>query len=143
MDKIASWACHATRKKVGVALSGGGIEGFLYQLGVLFALEKALEGEGLHKASVFAGMSSGSIAGAMFAAGVPTIEVLRALHKKSSVLPPLTSSTIFDVAGMDIGQRLIKQSFAAMSLKPLKWLSQSARIFPTGFLRGDRLEQYF
>ncbi len=56
--------------KLGVALSGGGARGFAH-VGALKALEEA----GL-KPDIIAGVSAGSVAGVMYAAGVPLDEML-------------------------------------------------------------------
>ncbi len=58
------------RYKLGVALSGGGARGFAH-VGALKALEEA----GL-KPDIIAGVSAGSVAGVMYAAGVPLDEML-------------------------------------------------------------------
>ena len=54
-------------QRVGVAMSGGGLEGMLYQIGVLYALERAIHGRTLRDANVFSGVSSGSIGSALMA----------------------------------------------------------------------------
>jgi len=48
--------------RIGVALSGGGLEGFLYQLGVIYALERCISGKSIRHVDVYSGVSSGSIA---------------------------------------------------------------------------------
>lgn len=56
--------------KLGIALSGGGARGFAH-IGALKAIEEA----GL-KPDVIAGVSAGSIAGVLYAAGIPLDEIL-------------------------------------------------------------------
>ncbi len=129
--------------KVGMALSGGGMEGFLYQLGVMHALDQALENKSLRKCKVVSGVSSGALAGAMFASGMPFQEVIRSLHRKSDLLPTLSSQTIFDLAGTEITRRVVKQSLTWGGMDPRRWLNKTLRSIPTGFFKGDNLETYF
>ena len=131
------------KEKVGMALSGGGIEGFLYQVGALYALEQALEKKSLQSCKVVSGVSSGAIAGALFASGLPIQEVIRSLHHKSDLLPPMTSATIFDLAGTEISKRVIKQSLQWKGTSARKWLNDTLRSIPTGFFKGENLEEFF
>jgi predicted acylesterase/phospholipase RssA len=130
-------------ERVGMALSGGGIEGFLFQIGCLWALERATHARSLKACNVFSGVSSGSIAAALMAGKVPTLEVIKALHRSSEVLPPLSSSTLFDLAGRDIFKRLITQTLGWAGLDPQKWINKTMRSIPTGFFKGDSLRDYF
>ena len=131
--------------KTGIALSGGGVEGFLYQLGVLYALERALG----HKNSlrsgtkVISGVSSGSIAGSLFACKIPIDEVIRSIYRKSEKLPQLTSTSLFDLAGTDILKRILKESTSWAGLSPQKWIDKTLRAIPTGIFKGQALENYF
>jgi len=130
----------------GIAFSGGGLEGFLFQLGCLHAIERSLdkgEGRGLDQAVVYSGVSSGSIMAAMTAGGVPTTEVIKALHGKSQTLPPLSSGILFDVAGVDIARRIGIESLSWSGLDPQKWVNKILRAFPTGFFKGEALKKYF
>ena len=129
--------------RVGLSLSGGGLEGFLYQLGCLYALEQSVEGRELNHVDVVSGVSSGSIVGSLFAAGISLDEVIKSLHQKSDLLPSLTSGAIFDIAGLEIAQRLMKQSLGWAGLSPQKWLSKISGSVPTGFFRGSKLELFF
>ncbi len=131
------------RSRIGVALSGGGVEGFLYQLGVMYALERALDGKSIHAASVFSGVSSGSICAAVLAAKIPLIEVIKAVHKKSDLLPPLNSSTVFDLASREILSRFAAESLVFPGFSPKDWVRQTLRKIPTGFFKGEELRKYF
>lgn len=61
--------------KIGVALSGGGARGFAHA-GALKALEEAG-----YKPDVIAGVSAGSVAGVLYAAGLPPEEILTLFSK--------------------------------------------------------------
>ncbi|MFW7377696.1 MAG: patatin-like phospholipase family protein [Oligoflexus sp.] len=129
--------------QVGIALSGGAIEGFLYQIGVMHALQVALTERSIYEVDVISGVSSGSIVGSIIAAKVPVGEVVRMLHEAPSQLPTLKFATIFDLAGMTILRRIAKVSLNIHRLKPKQWLTSTIRSIPTGFFKGDKLENYF
>jgi predicted acylesterase/phospholipase RssA len=126
-----------------MALSGGGLEGFLFQLGVLRALDVGLRGRNLQSIEVFSGISSGSIAASLVAGGVPTLEVIKAMYGKSEILDPLTPSTLYDIAAKDIGRRILRQTTMWTGLEPNKWLRNAMSSIPTGFFKGDALKNYF
>jgi len=141
--KDVLWHGILREQKIGVTLGGGGIEGFLYEIGVLAALEGAFEeGTSLRKCDVISGVSSGAIAGALFASKIPIHEVIKSLRKRSGMLPPLTSSTIFDLAATDISKRFLKQGIAWKGLDPKRWIDMTLKSVPTGFFKGERMEEY-
>lgn len=130
------------QNRVGVALSGGGLEGFMYQLGVLYALEKALKERNLKHADIFAGVSSGAIAGSMLACGVNLRELILAFHGESAIYPDFTSATAFDLAGTHIIRRAARE-FLSLSLNIKQIPAKALRSIPTGFFKGENLENYF
>ncbi len=127
---------------VGMALSGGGLEGFLYQIGALHALNKAISGRSLSSINSFSGISSGSICAALLAGEVPTSEVIRALHGKSDVLDPMVGSILFDLASSEITKRIMKASFSWAGTDPAKWGRKVLQAIPTGFFKGEALKEY-
>ncbi|MFM7461347.1 MAG: patatin-like phospholipase family protein, partial [Burkholderiales bacterium] len=50
----------APRAKIGLALAGGGPLGAMYEIGVLMALDEALDGLNLNEMDVYVGVSAGS-----------------------------------------------------------------------------------
>jgi predicted acylesterase/phospholipase RssA len=129
-------------QRVGVALAGGGLEGFLYQVGVLHALHKGILGRPLRTVDAYSGVSSGSICAALMAGNVPTAEVIRAMHGKSDVIPSLSGSLLFDVAAVDIGKRIVKQSLGWAGVDPNKWAKKLLASVPTGLFKGEALKSY-
>ena len=121
--------------KVGIALSGGAIEGFLFQIGVLHALNCAFTNRGVSTVDVISGVSSGSIAGSIIATKVPIIEVLRAIHGVETKAPILKLGSLFDFAGFNIFRRFTKVSWNIRKTPITQWLSGFAQSIPTGFLR--------
>jgi predicted acylesterase/phospholipase RssA len=130
------------RPRVGVAMSGGGLEGFLYQLGVTYAIEQSLTGRKLRDADVFSGVSSGSIGTTLLATKVPIVEIIKSMHGQSTMIEPFTSATVFDLAGGSILSRLVRESVSWNGLDPSKWIKQTLKAIPIGFFRGDGFREY-
>lgn len=128
--------------RIGIALSGGGMDGFLYQVGVIHALNAALVDRNLYGIDVISGISSGSLAGAMVAAQVDTGEIIRSVCNAPSKIPHMKSQTLFDIAAIKILKRLVRESIG-WRINPSRWLSYAVKAIPTGFFKGDALEQYF
>lgn len=130
------------RDCVGVALGGGAIEGFLYEIGVIHALNLAMKNRTIYDCDVVSGVSSGSIVGSVLSANVPVAEVIKAMYEHPSKLPPLKISTIFDLAGTDIVKRFTRMATKFHRAKPNQWLASLVRSIPTGFFKGQKLEDY-
>ena len=129
--------------RVGMALSGGGMEGFLYQIGVVHALHAAVTNRSVADIDMISGISSGAIVGGMMAGKIPTEEVILSLHRKSKTLPHFSANTLFDLAGTHIIRRMAREIIHWKTLNPTRWLSNLLRSIPTGFFKGDALEEYF
>lgn len=68
---------HHRRGVVGLALAGGGPEGAIYEIGVLRALDDALDGIDLNDVPVTVGVSAGAFVGACLANGITTAQLVR------------------------------------------------------------------
>ncbi|NRA44399.1 MAG: patatin-like phospholipase family protein [Oligoflexales bacterium] len=128
--------------KVGCAMSGGGMEGFLYQTGCCYALERALSGRSLNECDVYSGISSGSIVSSALAARVPLEEMIKAFLGKSETLPQIKGSILYDVAFAEISRRFMKQTLSWGGSDPHKWAQKAIRSVPTGFFKGDKLKKF-
>jgi NTE family protein len=73
----------APRSKMGLALAGGVLEGGFYEIGVLCALEDAVEGLDFTRADVYVGVSSGAILTALLANGVTPRVLSRAILSRA------------------------------------------------------------
>jgi NTE family protein len=66
-----------TKPKIGLALAGGGPLGAMYEIGVLMALDEALDGLDLNDMDVYVGVSAGSFITAGLANGLKPDEIFR------------------------------------------------------------------
>ncbi|HMF07564.1 MAG TPA: patatin-like phospholipase family protein [Thermoanaerobaculia bacterium] len=67
------------RRRLGLALAGGGVIGGMYEVGVLAALEEKLEGESPF--DIFVGCSAGSVVAALMASGIHALDLYRILDQ--------------------------------------------------------------
>jgi predicted acylesterase/phospholipase RssA len=146
---ILSWLVRLVKKtrdqqqnKVGISLSGGAMEGFLYQVGCCLALEFAMTGRSLYESNYFSGISSGSMVASAFAKNIPLIEIARTIHGKSMMIPEFKGSDLYDFAMIDILKRITRQSMRWSGLDLDKWRDKVSRSVPTGLFRGERLRSY-
>lgn len=73
--------------KMGLACAGGVIEGAIYEIGALNALEEAIAGVRLHELDMYVGVSSGGLISALLANGVSARTLRRAIVSQAE--PPL------------------------------------------------------
>jgi predicted acylesterase/phospholipase RssA len=137
-------SCRSPRnQEFGMALSGGGLDGLLFQLGTLLAIEKAVKGRKFADAKVISGISSGSIVGSIIASGADATELVKAFAGKSDVYPTFTASMIYDFAATRMISRFVKEQLDIRTLLPDQWTKRITRSIPTGIFKGDALEGYF
>lgn len=70
--------------KIGLACAGGVIEGAIYEIGALCALDEAVDGTNLHELDVYVGVSSGALVGGLLANEVSPRELSHAVVSESS-----------------------------------------------------------
>ncbi|PEN12264.1 patatin [Longibacter salinarum] len=70
--------------RIGLACAGGVVEGAIYEVGALRALDEAVDGASLHELDMYVGVSSGALIGSFLANGVPTHELTRAIVSAAS-----------------------------------------------------------
>lgn len=81
-------------RKIGLALAGGGPLGAMYEIGVLMALDEALDGLDLNDVDVYVGVSAGSFITAALANQLKPAEIFRlfienkATHEQTGALKP-------------------------------------------------------
>ncbi len=79
----------AGRRRVGLALAGGGFLGAAYELGVLAALSESIDGLDLTRMDAYVGVSAGSFIAAGLANGVTPHEMVRMFVEAEDADSPL------------------------------------------------------
>lgn len=144
----------AGRSTIGLGCAGGVIEGAVYEIGALCALDEAVEGADLHDLDVYVGVSSGGLVGAMLANEVPVRELSRALL--SDARDPslnLEPEVLFRPAVWEYASRIRRVPRALLStlrhyilnpwdLSLMGLLSTFGSMMPTGFFSNAPLERF-
>jgi predicted acylesterase/phospholipase RssA len=142
------------RSTIGLGCAGGVIEGAVYEIGALSALDEAVEGADLHDLDMYVGVSSGGLIGAMLANGVPARELSRAVISESR--DPnlnLEPEVLFRPAVREFAGRLgrlpgvLASSLRYYAMNPgdislFGLLSTFGSVLPTGFFNNAPLERF-
>ncbi len=142
-----------SNRRFGLALAGGGPLGGIYEVGVLAALDEALEGIDLHEMEVYVGVSAGAFIAANLANGISTERIARIFVSTSSrqhpigrrvfltpawreylrrigALPGALSSTLWDMLRHPIDKGVIGA------------LNNLTRMIPTGIFDNRHIERF-
>ncbi|MEN9528291.1 MAG: hypothetical protein RI932_164 [Pseudomonadota bacterium] len=131
-----------TQQKKSLCISGGGLEGYIYSIGVTNALDDAMDGSACNQFDIFCGVSSGAILAAFLAAGTHSHDILKQLYKRHRKLDPLSLNVIFDLAGGEIVSRIVGVLRMLSTLDPGEVVVRLQRLVPVGFFRGERLKAF-
>lgn len=104
--------------EVGLALAGGGPEGAVYEIGVLRALDEALEGVDFNKLPVYVGVSAGAFIAANLANGITSAQNVRAIFKHEPGEHPFVPQTFFTPA---MGEMLRRSLMTPTLLAEAVW----------------------
>ena len=130
--------------KIAICLAGGGIEGLLYEVGVLRALETFMADRSVVDVDFFCGISAGAILGALLANGVGPEEILRSLEGQGHRIDPIGKWDLFEPNLGEVGSRLLTllSELARGGAGPRGIVSSLTRAVPTAAFSGRRLGRW-
>ncbi len=144
LDAVEALVADQGRGKIALCLAGGGIEGLLYEVGVLRALDRFVLDRRLCDFDLFFGISAGSFLAALLANGVTPDQIVDGLRRGNEQVPRIGRGDLFDPNVREVLQRLAglgrELVGAGTARNPLSALY---RALPSGVFAGDRLERYF
>ena len=144
LDRVDALVAGAGRGKVALCLAGGGIEGMLYEVGVLRAIDSFLDGTRLADIDLFFGISAGSILAALMANGLNPDEIAEGLRRGTDRLDPITRRDVFDPNVRELGARALRMMREIVGRGGARNpLSALYRAIPSAVFAGDRLRAYF
>ena len=127
--------------KVALCLSGGGVEGLLFELGVLRALNAYLERRSIVEFDIFCGVSAGSILAALLANGVEPREIALGLEGREGGLDPVGPHLFYDFDTRYLTRQLLQLSRVLVGHPgPDQLVSRVMKAVPSGLFRGRLLE---
>jgi len=128
--------------KVALCLAGGGVEGLLYELGVIQALDDMLVDKRVNDFDMFFGISAGSIVATYLAFGFEPPELIDAFRNGKGRLPAIKPQVIYDVAVKDA---LVHTLRTVKRNRSMKWNEMAGLLFkliPPGFFKGENIRTY-
>jgi NTE family protein len=93
---------------IGLALAGGVLEGGFYEIGVLCALQDAVEGLDFTKLDVYVGVSSGAVITSLLANGLSPRTLSRAILSRADPEINLDPNILFTPAVREYARRALK-----------------------------------
>lgn len=130
-------------KKTSICISGGGLEGYIYSIGVVNAIDSCLLDKETGDFDIFCGVSSGAIIASTLAVGVHSDDLVRQIYRRHTSLEPLGLNTIFDLAGSEIVRRAFDFVRAFSTFDSGELISRLQNSIPTGFCKGEKLKKFF
>lgn len=132
-----------SHKKTSICISGGGLEGYIYSIGVVNALDDCLLDKETGDFDIFCGVSSGAIIASTLAVGIHSNDLVKQLYRKHTSLEPLGLNTVFDLAGSEIAKRAFDFVRAFSTFDSGELISRLQHSVPTGFFKGEKLKKFF
>jgi predicted acylesterase/phospholipase RssA len=143
----------ASSLKVGLALAGGGPEGAIYEIGVLRALDEALESVDFTDLHVYVGVSAGAFINANLANNITTAQMCRAIVSQEPGEHPFVPETFMTPAlgelvkrGLMIPGLLARSVGDYISNFPRRTLFDSlfrlSRALPVAVFNNEPIRQY-
>lgn len=133
--------------KSALCLSGGGLEGFLFEVGVLKAINAHLQNRSITDFDIFCGISAGSILAAFLANTAEPEQIARALTGNGDAgavtgMEVLSPRIIFDPHVREYLNRVAYLVRQAPVTNISSLFSTALKTIPTGFFRGDNLRAF-
>ncbi|HET8849109.1 MAG TPA: patatin-like phospholipase family protein [Marinobacter sp.] len=95
------------KRRIGLALGGGGPLGGIYEIGALRALDEALDGLDFNNLDVYVGVNAGSFVAANLANQVTTAQLCRIFVRNEAEVHPFHPEVFYRPALREIGRRLL------------------------------------
>jgi predicted acylesterase/phospholipase RssA len=143
VSAIRSLFSQENRGRIALCLAGGGVEGLLYEIGVLRALDEFLTERRVVDIDLFFGISAGAILASFLANGLSPAEIAEGLRRGTNKLDRISRRDIFDPNVGELLSRLggfVKDLMGRGDARNV--VSAAYRAIPTGVFAGDRLTRY-
>jgi predicted acylesterase/phospholipase RssA len=146
-------ASHDRSGRVGLALAGGGPEGAVYEIGVLRALDEAIDGVDFNRLPVYVGVSAGAFLCSNLVNGITPAQNVRAIVKGDPQEHPFHPQTFFTPAlGEMLRRTLMTPALLAEAvydylrhpedLTFVESLLRLSRALPVGVFDNEPIREY-
>jgi predicted acylesterase/phospholipase RssA len=130
------------QNKTSLCISGGGIDGYIYSLGVTRALDEVFLKRSCNDFNIYAGVSSGSLLGSSLAIGLKVSNLVKQIYRKDENLEDMSLKIVFDPA---ISATLKRTSFLVKALTKFdagEIITGLKSLVPVGFFQGVALRKF-
>jgi NTE family protein len=149
----AAPAAAAAAPKIALALAGGGLEGAIYEIGALRALDEACDGLDLNRLFLYVGVSAGAFIAACLANDLTTAQMCRAIVSHEPGEHPFVPETFLTPAvrqwwrGGRSLPRLLGEALAEYWRRPaelslLESLTRLGRALPVALFDNEPIRAY-
>ena len=140
--------------RIALALAGGGLEGAVYEIGALRALEESLEGIDFERdVAIYVGVSAGAFIAACLANGLSTTQLVRSIVKQPGHQHPFVPETFFTPAAGEwlasasrvpglLVDALVDYVRHPADLSLLESLTRLSRALPVGLFDNEPLRVF-
>lgn len=139
--------------RIALALAGGGLEGAIYEIGALRALDEACEGLDLNRLFLYVGVSAGAFIAACLANDLTTAQMCRAIVSHEPGEHPFVPETFLTPAVRQWGRgaaalpRLLGEALTEYWRRPadlslLESLTRLARALPVAMFDNEPIRAY-
>ncbi|MFL5539514.1 MAG: patatin-like phospholipase family protein [Longimicrobiaceae bacterium] len=139
--------------KTGLALAGGVLEGGFYEVGVLCALQDAVEGLDFTRLDVYVGVSSGAVITSLLANGLSPRTLSRAILSRAEPEINLDPNILFTPAVREYARRALKvpglvarwvkrRIERPLDMSAMGWLLELGALTPVGLFDSAPMERY-
>jgi len=138
---------------IGLACAGGGIEGAVYEIGTLCALEEAIDGLDFCDIHVYVGVSAGAFVTSCLANGISPRNMSLAILSQKTSVHPITPGTFFTPAFGEYFNKAtsIPSFFASMVWEHVRKpgdisiggsLARLTELLPVGLFNNSPIREY-
>jgi predicted acylesterase/phospholipase RssA len=143
-----------TGSRIGLALAGGGLEGAVYEIGALRAIDESLDGLDINRdVHIYVGVSAGAFIASCLANGLTTSQLVRAIVRQAGVQHPFVPEIFFTPAVKEFLHRslmiprllveaLTDYARNPMDLTIVESMTRLSRALPVGVFDNDPIRQY-
>lgn len=129
-------------KRTSLCFSGGGLEGYLYSLGVSAAFDQFFEEKTCQDFDIFCGTSSGGLVAGCLAAGISAHQLVAQVYGVKGRLEPFDIRVVFDFAAVEIAKRGV-HLLKILSKPDLEnMILQLRSLIPVSLFQGARLRAF-
>ena len=147
-------AAATPRRGVGLALAGGGRGGGFYEVGVLCALEEAIEGLDCTRATAYVGVSAGAVVSALLANGISPHRIAESAVSRGAdpeldfdpqiLLTPALGEYVRRAARLPavVGRWIRRRALHPFSVSPFRTIADLSELAPLGLFDSRPLERW-